>query len=201
MQESRAGVVLRAGSPEARVEPLHLGSPDRIGLVAATRRRAHQLRYANHRAESPAIERDLVDHITQFLVELGSGFAYVGRQVPIEVDGSDFFVDLLFYHVRLHCFVVIELKTVDFQPEFAGKLNFYLTAVDELMRGEGDGATIGLLLCKNRRGLVAEYALRDINKPMGVSTYTLSQALPEALRDKLPSIEALEQELGLGYGG
>ena len=119
--------------------------------------------------------------------------------MPIEVDGSDFFVDLLFYHVRLHCYVVIELKTVDFQPEFAGKLNFYLTAVDELMRGEGDGATIGLLLCKNRRGLVAEYALRDINKPMGVSTYTLSQALPEALRDKLPSIEALEQELGLGW--
>lgn len=146
-----------------------------------------------------SLERDLVDHITQFLVELGSGFAYVGRQVPIEVDGSDFFVDLLFYHVRLHCYVVIELKTVDFQPEFAGKLNFYLTAVDELMRGEGDGATIGLLLCKNRRGLVAEYALRDINKPMGVSTYTLSQALPEALRDKLPSIEALEQELGLGW--
>jgi predicted nuclease of restriction endonuclease-like (RecB) superfamily len=144
-----------------------------------------------------ALERDLVAHITQFLVELGAGFAYVGRQVLVQVGDSDFFVDLLFYHVHLHCYVVVELKTVDFEPEFAGKLNFYLTAVDETMRSDGDGPTIGLLLCKNKRGLVAEYALRDINKPMGVSTYTLSQMLPETLRDKLPSIEALEQELGL----
>lgn len=144
-----------------------------------------------------ALERDLVAHITNFLVELGAGFAFVGRQVALQVDESEFLLDLLFYHVRLHCYVVVELKTVDFQPEFAGKLNFYLTAVDELWRSEGDNPTIGLLLCKNKRGLVAEYALRDINKPMGVSTYTLSQALPEDLRDKLPSIEALEQELGL----
>jgi hypothetical protein len=143
------------------------------------------------------LERDLVAHITQFLVELGAGFAYVGRQVPLQVDDSDFFLDLLFYHVRLHCYVVVELKTVDFQPEFAGKLNFYLTAVDEILRSNADGPTIGLLLCKNKRGLVAEYALRDINKPMGVSTYALSEMLPEALRDKLPSIEALQQELGL----
>ncbi len=143
------------------------------------------------------LERDLVPHITQFLVELGAGFAYVGRQVPLEVDRSDFFLDLLFYHVRLHCYVVVELKTVDFQPEFAGKLNFYLTAVDELLRTPGDEPTIGLLLCKNKRGLVAEYALRDLNKPIGVSTYRLTQLLPESLRDKLPSIEALELELGL----
>jgi predicted nuclease of restriction endonuclease-like (RecB) superfamily len=143
------------------------------------------------------LERDLVTHITQFLVELGAGFAYVGRQVPLEVDGSDFFLDLLFYHVRLHCYVVVELKTVDFQPEFAGKLNFYLTAVDELLRPPGDEPSIGLLLCKNKRGLVAEYSLRDLNKPIGVSTYTLTQLLPEFLRDKLPSIEALEHELGL----
>ncbi len=143
-----------------------------------------------------ALERNLVAHITQFLIELGAGFAYVGRQVLVQVGDSDFYVDLLFYHVHLHCYVVVELKTVDFEPEFAGKLNFYLTAVDETMRSNSDGPTIGLLLCKNKRGLVAEYALRDINKPMGVSTYTLSQMLPESLRDKLPSIEALEQELG-----
>ena len=141
------------------------------------------------------LERDLVAHITQFLIELGAGFAYIGRQVPLHVGDSDFFLDLLFYHVHLHCYVVVELKTVDFEPEFVGKLNFYLTAVDETVRSETDGPTIGLLLCKNKRGLVAEYALRDVNKPMGVSTYTLSQMLPESLRDRLPSIEALQQEL------
>ncbi len=143
------------------------------------------------------LEHDLVAHITQFLVEMGAGFAFVGRQVALQVDNSDFYVDLLFYHVRLHCYIVVELKTVDFQPEFAGKLNFYLTAVDEILRSDNDGPTIGLLLCKNKRGLVAEYAMRDINKPMGISTYTLSEMLPEALRDKLPSIEAIERELGL----
>ena len=143
------------------------------------------------------LERDLVAHITQFLIELGAGFAYIGRQVPLHVGDSDFFLDLLFYHVHLHCYVVVELKTVDFEPEFVGKLNFYLTAVDETVRSETDGPTIGLLLCKNKRGLVAEYALRDVNKPMGISTYTLSQMLPEVLRDRLPSIEALQQELGL----
>jgi predicted nuclease of restriction endonuclease-like (RecB) superfamily len=142
------------------------------------------------------LERDLVAHITQFLIELGAGFAYVGRQVPLPVGDTDFFLDLLFYHVHLHCYVVIELKTGDFKPEFVGKLNFYLTAVDETMRSSSDGRTIGLLLCKNKDGLIAEYALRDVNKPMGVSTYTLSEMLPEALRDKLPSIEALERELG-----
>ena len=143
------------------------------------------------------LERDLVAHITQFLIELGAGFAYVGRQVPLQVGDRDFFLDLLFYHLHLRCYVVVELKTVDFEPEFAGKLNFYLTAVDEIMRTEADGPTIGLLLCKNKHGLVAEYALRDINKPMGVSTYTLSQMLPDALRDQLPSIEDLQRELGL----
>jgi predicted nuclease of restriction endonuclease-like (RecB) superfamily len=143
------------------------------------------------------LERDLVAHITQFLVELGAGFAFVGRQVPLQIGERDFFLDLLFYHVHLHCYVVVELKTVDFEPEFAGKLNFYLTAVDEIMRSESDAPTIGLLLCKNKEGVVAEYALRDINKPMGVSTYTLSQMLPESLRNKLPSIESLERELGL----
>nr|WP_181374859.1 PDDEXK nuclease domain-containing protein [Polaromonas sp. H6N]AWD72241.1 putative nuclease of restriction endonuclease-like (RecB) superfamily [Polaromonas sp. H6N] len=146
------------------------------------------------------LETTLVAHITQFLLELGAGFAYIGRQVPLQVGERDFFLDLLFYHTRLHCYVVVELKTVDFEPEFAGKLNFYLKAVDEQLRGEGDQPTIGLLLCKSKDRLVAEYALSDIQKPMGLSTYTLSHTLPEALRGQLPSIEQLERELGLDAG-
>ncbi len=147
------------------------------------------------------LETDLIAHITQFLLELGAGFAYIGRQVPLQVGERAFFLDLLFYHTRLHCHVVVELKTVDFEPEFAGKLNFYLKAVDEQLRREGDQPTIGLLLCKSKDRLVAEYALSDIQKPMGLSTYTLSHTLPEALRDKLPSIEAIERELGLDRDG
>ena len=147
------------------------------------------------------LETDLIAHITQFLLELGAGFAYIGRQVPLQVGEREFFLDLLFYHTRLHCHVVVELKTVDFEPEFAGKLNFYIKAVDEQLRGEGDQPTIGLLLCKSKDRLVAEYALSDIQKPMGLSTYTLSHTLPEALRDKLPSIEAIERELGLDRDG
>ena len=146
------------------------------------------------------LETDLIAHITQFLLELGAGFAYIGRQVPLQVGEREFFLDLLFYHTRLHCHVVVELKTVDFEPEFAGKLNFYIKAVDEQLRGEGDQPTIGLLLCKSKDRLVAEYALSDIQKPMGLSTCTLSHTLPEALRDKLPSIEAIERELGLDGG-
>ena len=146
------------------------------------------------------LETDLIAHTTQFLLELGAGFAYIGRQVPLQVGERAFFLDLLFYHTRLHCHVVVELKTVDFEPEFAGKLNFYTKAVDEQLRGEGDQPTIGLLLCKSKDRLVAEYALSDIQKPMGLSTCTLSHTLPEALRDKLPSIEAIERELGLDGG-
>ncbi len=143
------------------------------------------------------LENSLIEHITQFLLELGAGFAYLGRQVPLPVGERDFFLDLLFYHTRLHCYVVVELKTVDVEPEFAGKLNFYLKAVDEQRRSEGDQPTIGLLLCKSKDRLVAEYALSDVQKPMGLATYNLSHTLPEALRDKLPSIEAIERELGL----
>jgi predicted nuclease of restriction endonuclease-like (RecB) superfamily len=144
------------------------------------------------------LETALVEHVTQFLLELGAGFAYIGRQVPLQVGERDFFLDLLFYHTRLHCHVVVELKTGDFEPEHAGKLNFYIKAIDEQLRGEGDNPTIGLLLCKNKDRLVAEYALSDIHKPMGVSEYTLSHILPESLRGKLPSIEVIERELGLG---
>lgn len=147
------------------------------------------------------LEAALVEHVTQFLLELGAGFAYIGRQVPLQVGERDFFLDLLFYHARLHCYVVVELKTVDFEPEFAGKLNFYLKAVDEQLRAEGDNPTIGLLLRKSKDRLVAEYTLSDIQKPMGLSTYTLSHTLPEALRDKLPSIELIERELGMDGDG
>ena len=142
------------------------------------------------------LESALIEHVTQFLLELGAGFAYLGRQVPLQVGERDFFLDLLFYHARLHCYVVVELKTVDFEPEFAGKLNFYLKTVDAQLRQDGDAPTIGLLLCKSKDRLVAEYALSDIQKPMSLSTYTLSHTLPEALRGKLPSIEQLERELG-----
>ena len=146
------------------------------------------------------LEAGLVQHITQFLLELGAGFAYIGRQIPLQVGERDFFLDLLFYRVRLHCYVVVELKTGDFEPEFAGKLNFYLKAVDKQLRRDGDQPTIGLLLCKSKDRLVAEYALRDIQKPMGLATYTLSHTLPESLQGELPSIEQLERGLGLEMG-
>jgi len=120
------------------------------------------------------LELGLIEHITKFLLELGAGFAYVGRQVPIQVGERDFFLDLLFYHTELHCYIIVELKTVDFEPEHAGKLNFYIKAVDEQRRKEGDQPTIGLLLCKSRDKLVAEYALSDIHKPVGVSEYQIT---------------------------
>lgn len=141
------------------------------------------------------LEQSLVTHITEFLLELGAGFAYIGKQVALHVGDRDFFLDLLFYHTNLHCYVVIELKTGDFEPEHAGKLNFYIKAVDEQFRKKADEATIGILLCKNKDKLVAEYALSDINKPIGVSSYQLTQSLPENLKSSLPSIEEIEQEL------
>ena len=142
------------------------------------------------------LEQGLIEHITHFLLELGAGFAYMGKQYPIHVGERDFFIDLLFYHAQLHCYVVIELKIGDFEPEHAGKLNFYIKAIDEQLRSEADQPTIGILLCKNKDRLVAEYALSDIQKPIGVSEYQLTQALPENLQSKLPSIEEIENELG-----
>lgn len=146
-------------------------------------------------AQERDIETALVQHITRFLLELGAGFAYVGRQVHLEVGGEDFFMDLLFYHLSLRCYVVVELKAGEFQPEHAGKLSFYLTAVDAQMKTAQDNATIGLLLCKSKNRVIAEYSLRDSNKPIGVAEYQLIQALPADLEDKLPSIEAIEREL------
>jgi len=146
-------------------------------------------------ANEREIEAALVKHITRFLIELGAGFAYVGRQVEVEVGGDDFFIDLLFYHLKLRCYVVIELKTGSFKPEHLGQLGFYLTAVDMQVKSEHDSPTIGLLLCKNKNKVVAEYALRDSSKPMGVAEYQLIEALPAELQLDLPSIEQIEEEL------
>lgn len=147
------------------------------------------------------LEGAIIQHITRFLLELGAGFAFVGRQVHIEVGGDDFFIDLLFYHLKLRCYVVIELKAGTFKPEHAGQLSFYLTAVDAQMKAEHDGPSIGLLLCKSKNKVVAEYALRDSSKPIGVAEYQLLEALPVDLQTSLPSIEAIEQALIGGAGG
>lgn len=140
------------------------------------------------------LEKGLIDHIAKFLMELGAGFAYLGTQVPVTVGKRDFYLDLLFYHTRLHCYVVIELKVVEFEPEHAGKLNFYIKAIDEQLRTENDTPTIGILLCKGKDKVVAEYALSDIHKPIGVSEYELTQALPDELKLNLPTIEQIEAE-------
>jgi len=147
------------------------------------------------KAHERELERDLVRHITEFLLELGSGFSYVGKQVHLEVAGEDFYLDLLFYHLRLRCYVVIELKAGAFKPEYAGKLNFYCSAVDDMLRYENDNPTIGLLLCKEKNGLLAEYALRDMNKALAVSDYQLTRAIPENLKPSLPTVEDIEREL------
>lgn len=144
------------------------------------------------------IEEALVRHITRFLLELGAGFAFVGRQYRLEVAGDEFFIDLLFYHVRLKCYVVVELKAGAFKPEHAGQLNFYLSAVDAQVKAPDDKPTIGLLLCKEKNRLVAEYALSGIERPIGVANYELVRALPEPLDTSLPSIEEIEAELALG---
>lgn len=142
------------------------------------------------------LEDGLIDHIQKFLLELGSGFSYVGRQINVCIGDQDFFIDLLFYHYKLRCFVVVELKAIEFKPEHAGKMNFYLTAVDEMMKHKDDQPTIGLLLCKTKNKVVAEYALRDINKPLGVAEYEtkIIESLPDDLKGSLPTIEEIEHE-------
>lgn len=147
-------------------------------------------------AQERDLERGLLEHLRRFLLELGAGFAFVGSQYHLQVGDSDFFIDLLFYHVKLHCYVVIDLKMGRFTPADAGQLNFYLSAADDLLRTEGDAPTIGILLCKSKDATVAEYALRDVNKPMGIAEFRLDEALPETLRGSLPTIEELEAELG-----
>ncbi|HMR49130.1 MAG TPA: PDDEXK nuclease domain-containing protein [Arachnia sp.] len=147
-------------------------------------------------AHEREIESSLIEHTTEFLLELGAGFAYVGRQVHLEVGGDDFYVDLLFYHLRLRRYVVIELKAEKFEPGHLGQLGFYMSAVDAMLRHESDAATIGLLLYKSKNEVVAEYALRDTTRPLGVAEYQLIEGLPEQLRTALPTIEQIERELG-----
>jgi predicted nuclease of restriction endonuclease-like (RecB) superfamily len=149
-------------------------------------------------AEERAIEQAIVDHVARFLVELGAGFAYVGRQVHLEVGGDDFFLDLLFYHLQLHCYVVIEIKAEKFKPEHLGQLGFYMAAVDGEVKGEVDGPTIGLLLCRTKNEVVAEYALRNVAAPLGIAEYDLLKELPEPLQTNLPTIEQIERELAGG---
>lgn len=141
------------------------------------------------------LETGLLVHLQKFLLELGQGFAFVGRQYPIQVSDREFYLDLLFYHLRLRCFVVVELKKGDFKPEYAGKMNFYCSAVDDLLRHPGDAPTLGLILCQEKDRILAEYALRDIHKPIGIADYELTRALPAELASSLPSIESLEAEL------
>ena len=143
------------------------------------------------------VECQLTQHITQFLLELGKGFAFIGRQYHLEVAGNDYYIDLLFYHVTLKCYVVVELKNRKFVPEYAGKLNFYLSAVDSLLKRSDDHPTIGLLLCRDKNNIEVEFSLRDMNKPMGVSEYTLVEALPDNLKGALPTVEEIENDLQL----
>jgi len=141
------------------------------------------------------LEIGLLNHIQKFLLELGRGFAFVGRQYHLSVSDKDFYLDLLFYHLHLRCFVIIDLKRGDFKPEYAGKMNFYCSAADDLLRHPQDAQTIGLVLCQTKDRVLAEYSLRDINKPIGVADYELTKALPESLASSLPSIEDIEAEL------
>ena len=151
-------------------------------------------------AQEREIEHALVDHVTEFLLELGAGFAYIGRQVLLTVGGDEFFIDLLFYHLKLRCYVVIELKAGAFKPEHLGQLGFYLTVIDRDMKAEHDNPTIGLLLCKTKNKVVAEYALGDKTQPMGIAEYRLVESLPAELKTSLPSIEEIEQALASEAG-
>lgn len=141
------------------------------------------------------LEQALTIQIQKFLLELGQGFAYMSKQFPLYVGNSDFFLDLLFYHTRLRCYVVVELKVTEFQPEFAGKLNFYLNVIDDQLRHTSDQPSIGILLCKTPNKVVVEYALKNVNSPLGVAEYQLTEAIPDDLKGELPSIEDLEKEL------
>jgi predicted nuclease of restriction endonuclease-like (RecB) superfamily len=144
------------------------------------------------------LEAGLVEHLERFLLELGAGFAFVGRQVHLEVAEEEFYIDLLFYHLRLRSFVVVDLKIGPFKPEYAGKINFYCNVVDDQMRHETDNPTIGLILCQDKKRVLAEYALRGMRKPIGISEYELTRALPEEFKSALPTIEEIEEELSAG---
>jgi predicted nuclease of restriction endonuclease-like (RecB) superfamily len=151
--------------------------------------------HAKEQADERNIEEQLTQHITQFLLELGQGFAFVGRQYALRVGGKDYYTDLLFYHTKLHCYVVVELKARAFEPGDPAQLNFYINVINDVLKTEQDNDTIGILLCKGKNEIVAEYALRGYNQPIGVADYVLSKAVPERLQSTLPQIEDLEQEL------
>ncbi len=142
------------------------------------------------------IEQGLIDHIQKFLLELGEGFAFVAQQKHLEIGGDDFYIDLLFYHLNLRCYIVVELKTTAFKPEYVGQLNFYLSAVDDLLRHPEDKPTIGLILCKTKNNITAEYALRGINRPVGVAEYQIKimKNLPKEFKSNLPTVEEIEAE-------
>jgi len=142
------------------------------------------------------LEAALIENISHFLLELGAGFAFVGKQYRLQVSDKDFYIDLLFYHIKLRCYVVIELKTTEFKPEHVGQLNFYIAAVDDLLAGKDDKPTIGLLICKSKDQTIVEYALKDMQQPMGISDYELTRHLPEQFKGSLPSIEEIEAEIG-----
>ncbi len=150
-------------------------------------------------ADEKSIEDQLTKHITRFLLELGKGFAFIGKQYHLEVGKKDYYIDLLFYHTKLRCYVVIELKANEFKPEYAGKLNFYLSAVDETLRMENDNPTIGLLLCKERNKIEAEYALRGMSQPIGVAEFKLSKTIPKEIKSELPTIEEIEQATTIAF--
>jgi hypothetical protein len=146
------------------------------------------------------LETELIKHLEKFLIELGAGFSFVGRQYHLVVSDQDFYLDLLFYHLKLRAFVIIELKKGEFKPEYAGKMNFYCSAVDDLLKQKADQPTIGLVLCQTKDRIFAEYSLRDIHKPIGISEYDLTRVLPDNLKSSLPSIEDIESELNKEIG-
>ena len=150
---------------------------------------------AKEKADERDIEEQLVKHVTRYLLEMGNGFAFVARQKHFQIGNSDFFADLILYSIPLHAYIVVELKATPFKPEYAGQLNFYINVVDDKMRGENDNKTIGLLLCKGKDEVVAQYALTGYDQPIGISDYQLSKAIPENLKSALPSIEEVEEEL------
>jgi hypothetical protein len=141
------------------------------------------------------IENEMLANVAKTLLELGTGFAFIGNQYHLEVSNRDYYIDLLFYNTKLRCYVVIELKNTEFKPEYAGKLNFYLSAIDDILKHPQDNPTIGIMLCKTRDKLTAEYALKDINKPIGVSEYKLSDFVPAEFADTLPSTEDIEKRV------
>lgn len=167
------------------------------GLATETLKDPYKLDFLNLQEKifKKDIEAQLVKHITTFLLELGAGFSFVGQQIPVKIDNQDFYIDLLFYHIKLKCYIVIELKAIEFKAEFAGKMNLYLSAIDDSMKTESDNPTIGLLLCQSKSEVVAEYALRGMTQPIEIAEYELSKAIPKDLKSDLPTIEKIEKEL------